>query len=272
MRHRAIGVGVAALAMVGGGVMVGGPPVWLIDWLAARYPGCLYRVPAQARTVALTLDDGPDTATTPLILAELERHRAHATFFLITGRVQSQDSLVRRIVSEGHEIGNHFTRDRPSIRLSADEFAEDLEQAHRVLTPYGAVRWARPGSGWYSQPMVAALDRKGYRCALGSVYPYDAAIPSVTFASWYVRRNVRPGAILVLHDGGARGSRTARILQSVLPWLERQGYRVVSLSTLAARPRQLDTEPAETPDPAVIRGQLRALGVELDLALGAKRR
>jgi peptidoglycan-N-acetylglucosamine deacetylase len=221
------------LAILGGGVLLSGPPVWIIDWLAAWYPGCLYRVPVQARIIALTLDDGPDPATTPLILAQLRRYRAKATFFLITERVKSRERLVHQIVAEDHEIGNHFTQDRPSIRLAADQFREDLDQSHQTLAPFGPMRWARPGSGWYSQTMVATMARKGYRCALGSVYPYDAKIPSVAFASWYLRRNVRPGAILVLHDGGARGRRTARVLRGVLPELRRRGYRVVTLSELA---------------------------------------
>jgi peptidoglycan/xylan/chitin deacetylase (PgdA/CDA1 family) len=183
----------------------------------------------------LTLDDGPDPATTPLILAELRRYSAHATFFLIADRVRGQQDLVSRIVAEGHEIGNHFTRDRPSIRLGKDEFARDVEESGRVLAPYGPVRWARPGSGWYTQTMVATMTRQGYRCALGSVYSYDATIPWVAFSVWYIRRNVRPGAILVLHDGGARGERTIRVLRAVLPYLQSQGFRVVSLSELAQK-------------------------------------
>jgi peptidoglycan-N-acetylglucosamine deacetylase len=231
---RVLGWSAAALALLGAGVVVGGTPLWLLDWMAGRYPGCLYRISTADPVVALTLDDGPDPATTPLILDALRRYRARATFFLITDRVESREQLVRRIVAEGHEIGNHFTQDRPSIQLTADEFAEDLERADRELTPYGPVRWARPGAGWYSQAMIATMERMGYRCALGSVYPYDASIPSVRFAGWHIRRNVRPGAILVLHDGGARGMRTVRVLQSVLPWLERQGYRVVTLSELVS--------------------------------------
>jgi peptidoglycan/xylan/chitin deacetylase (PgdA/CDA1 family) len=198
------------------------------------YPGCLYRVPMQTRLIALTLDDGPDGVTTPLILTELRRHGARATFFLIADRIQGREELVRRLVADGNELGNHLTRDRPSIRLSADEFAQDLGQAHQVLTAYGPVRWARPASGWYSQTMVAAMERQGYGCALGSVYPYDAAIPSTAFSRWHILRNARPGAILVLHDGGARGRRTARVLQAVLPELQRRGFRVVSLSELVA--------------------------------------
>jgi peptidoglycan/xylan/chitin deacetylase (PgdA/CDA1 family) len=203
-----------------------------MDWVAARHPGCLYHVPVAERAVALTIDDGPDPATTPLILAQLRQHDAKATFFLISDRVRRREQLVAQMVAEGHEIGNHFTQDRPGIRLSTDAFTRDLEQAHAVLTAFDTVRWARPGSGWYSQAMVIAMARKGYRCALGSVYPYDPTIPSVAYASWFIRRNVRPGAVVVLHDGGSRGIRTARTLRTVLPWLRQQGYRVVSLSEL----------------------------------------
>ena len=234
MRSRAVAWALVGTTILGLGVLLSGPPAAVVDRLAARYPGCLYRLPVRAPMVALTIDDGPDPTTTPLILAELRRYGARATFFVITGRLEGRAPLVRQLLAEGHELGNHFTRDRPSILLGAEAFARDLEQAHQALAPYGAVRWARPGSGWYSQRMVATLAEKGYRCALGSVYPYDATIPSAEFASWHVLRNVRPGAVLVLHDGGTRGKRTARVLRTVLPALQRRGFRVVSLSELAA--------------------------------------
>lgn len=220
--------------MLGAVALLFGPPTWLLDRLAVRYPGCLYRVPTHDRLVALTLDDGPDAITTPMILTVLRRHGARATFFLIAERVRGQEQLVRRIVVEGHEVGNHFTRDRPSIRLSAGEFARDLEHAHRVLAPFGPLRWARPGSGWYSSAMVRTMKRQGYRCVLGSVYPWDATIPWAAFSRWHLLCNAQPGAILVLHDGGRRGRRTVQVLQVVLPQLQRRGYRVVSLSELVA--------------------------------------
>lgn len=209
-------------------------PDWLIERLALRYPGCLYQVHTHQRLVALTIDDGPDPASTPLILAELRRHHATATFFLITNRLRGQERLVRSLVGEGHELGNHFTQDRPSIGLEPRAFEADLLQAHRDLSTWGRLIWARPGSGWYSQAMIEVMQRHGYRCALGSVYPFDATIPSVTWAARHILRNVKPGAIVVLHDGRSRGQRTVRILAKVLPELRRRGYRVVSLSELAA--------------------------------------
>jgi peptidoglycan/xylan/chitin deacetylase (PgdA/CDA1 family) len=233
-RAQAIGFGVAGGLALATGAALWTAPEWLIDQLARRYPGCLYRVPTHAPLVALTIDDGPDPSSTPLILAELQRHEARATFFLITERVRGQEQLVRMVASEGHELGNHFIRDRASIRLSPSAFEADLLRAHQVLAPYGSVKWARPGSGWYSRAMIDIMRRHGYHCALGSVYPFDATIPSARFATHHILWHARPGAVVVLHDGGSRGQRTAKVLSEVLPELRRRGYRVVSLSELAA--------------------------------------
>jgi peptidoglycan/xylan/chitin deacetylase (PgdA/CDA1 family) len=233
-RSQRIGLGVAGVMVAATGAALWTAPEWLVGRLAVWYPGCLYRVSTKAPLVALTIDDGPDPRTTPLILAELDRHGARATFFLIGERVNGRERLVRRLAAEGHELGNHFMRDRPSIRLSPRAFETDLLQSDQVLARYGRMKWARPGSGWHSRVMLDVMRRHGYDCALGSVYPFDAAIPSTAIAARFVLRHARPGAVIVLHDGGPRGERTARTLRTVLPELNRRGYRVVSLSDLVA--------------------------------------
>ena len=210
-------------------------PRWLVSHIAARSPGCLYAVPTNERVVALTLDDGPDPAHTPEILALLGAHDARATFFLISERVAGREALVSSIVAQGHELGNHLTRDEQSAQLSAEQFEAAAREAGAVLARFAPVRWLRPGSGFYSDSMLATMQRLGYRCALGSVYPYDPHVPSPRFASAYVLANLRPGAVIVLHEGGARGRRTAETLRRVLPVLRARGYRVVTLSELHAR-------------------------------------
>jgi peptidoglycan/xylan/chitin deacetylase (PgdA/CDA1 family) len=233
MRARTIGLALTGALLVVTGAVLWTAPEWLITRLARWYPGCLYRVPTEQSIVALTIDDGPDPVSTPSILVELRRHEARATFFVITDRLRGQEPLVSRIVAEGHELGNHFTQDRPGIRLGSRAFEADLLRADSAIAPWGRPVWARPGSGWYSRAMIRVMERHDYRCALGSVYPFDATIPSVDWASRYILRNVRPGAIVILHDGGSRGRRTARVLAEVLPELRRRGYRVVSLRELA---------------------------------------
>lgn len=203
-----------------------------IRLMITGHPQVLYSVDSDRPLIALTIDDGPDPQTTPLILDTLAQHRATATFFVIAGRVAGNESLMKRIVSEGHEIGNHMTRDTPSIRLPAGVFEAELVKAHRTLSPYAAVRWFRPGSGWYDQQMLAAVKKHGYRCALGTIFPLDTYNPSV----WLVRKIIlamaRRGKIIILHDCGRRGLRTAQTLAAILPILQQRGFRICTLSEL----------------------------------------
>ena len=209
-------------------------PRWLVPRIAARSPRCLYSVPTRQRVVALTLDDGPDAAHTRALLDVLREHDARATFFLISGRVPGSEPLVKALVSEGHEIGNHLTRDEASIRLPSDAFAAAVEEAGRVLGEFGPVRWLRPASGFYDGEMLDTIERAGYRCALGSIYPFDPHLPWPGLSAAYVLANERPGAVIVLHEGGERSSRTIETLRRVLPALRARGYQVVTLSELVA--------------------------------------
>jgi peptidoglycan/xylan/chitin deacetylase (PgdA/CDA1 family) len=235
MRRR---IAVFAIAVIGLALALLGvlwtAPDWLIPRLARHSRSCVYQVPTRQKVVALTIDDGPDAATTPRILDVLRRNEAGATFFLISSHLRGQQSIMRRLVREGHQLGNHLTQDRASIRLSPKEFETDLMRAHHAFSAWGHPVWARPGSGWYSEDMIRVMRQHLYRCALGSVYPFDAAIPSTTWARYYILHHVKPGAIVILHDGGSRGRRTARVLAAVLPELHRRGYRVVTLSGLMA--------------------------------------
>ena len=196
------------------------------------HPQVLYSVETDVPWVALTIDDGPDPNTTGALLDVLRANDARATFFLIASRVSGNEAIVGKILSEGHEIGNHMLYDRASIDLADEDFEARLMVAHAILSVFGELHWFRPGSGWYDDEMLTTLARHGYRCALGSVYPFDAHIPSVRFARRVILWSADPGEVIVLHDGGERGRRTAKVLAHVLPELKRKGYRITTLSEL----------------------------------------
>ena len=223
-----IALGVLSLLLWG----VWTAPRWLVPRIATHSPRCLYAVSTTVRAVALTLDDGPDPAYTAAILDALRAHHARATFFLISERVPGSEHLVERMVAEGHELGNHLSREQSAIRLVPAEFEASAREAGRALARFAPVRWLRPGSGWYDGAMLDTIERLGYRCALGSVYPYDPHLRSPYIASAYIRANVRPGAVIVLHEGRERGPRTVSTLERILPALTAAGYSVVTLSEL----------------------------------------
>jgi peptidoglycan/xylan/chitin deacetylase (PgdA/CDA1 family) len=196
--------------------------------------GVIYFAENDKQLIALTIDDGPDTITTPKILDVLRRYGAHATFFVISNRVKGNEALIRKMVSYGHELGNHLTEDKPSIHLSLQEFESELLEAHNILSKFGELRWLRPASGWHNIAMVKIARTHNYQVALGSIFPFDTHISSTWFSSKHILFNASPGSIIVLHDNDLRGERTALTLEKVLPELSRKGYRIVTLSELFA--------------------------------------
>ncbi len=217
------------------GVVLWLQPEWLIAHLRKQSPDVLYSVKTDELVVALTIDDGPDACGSPKILNILEEYDAHATVFLITEHIQGNETFVERMIDEGHELGNHLTADEPSIALSDAEFERELLKADQALTQYVEdIKWVRPGSGWYNEEMLATIKKHDYQCALGNVYPYDPQISIFWFSAYYVLGNIKPGSVIVLHDYNHRGERTTKALEIILPALEERGYRVVTLSELAA--------------------------------------
>jgi peptidoglycan/xylan/chitin deacetylase (PgdA/CDA1 family) len=214
------------------GVLLFLEPEWVVARLRKHSPEVLYSVDTQELVVALTIDDGPDPIETPKILDVLKRHGAHATFFVITSRISGNEEVLHRMIEEEHEIANHLFYDQPSISLSDEQFESQLLETDELLSEFGVIRWFRPGSGWYNDEMLEIVEKNGYRCALGSVYPFDPQIGSAWFIENYILSNASPGAVIVLHDYGDRGARTAEALGTILPELKERGYRVVTLSEL----------------------------------------
>ncbi len=223
---------VAVVAAASSSLACGATVRWQVRRLEKANPRVLYSIDTATRAVALTIDDGPDPVTTPAILDVLARNGAHATFFIITSRVPGSEGLLRRMLAEDHELGNHLLRDEPSIKLSPAEFERQLRESHEVLSRFAAVRWFRPGSGKFDPPMLNTIEQHGYRCALGSAYPFDPQIRWSWFSKRFILSTVQGGSVVILHDWGANGKRTVKTLSNLLPTLRARGFRVVTLTEL----------------------------------------
>ncbi|KAJ3307678.1 hypothetical protein HDU76_004446 [Blyttiomyces sp. JEL0837] len=202
-----------------------------------RLPGVSEKV------VALTIDDSPSVYTSD-VLDVLKENNASATFFIIgdyVEKLQNGETVLRRMVDEGHELGNHTWYDRPTIRLPSAVFEDELLRVDTIIsrvtnnnlptspTSQQPLKWFRPGSGLFSQEMCDIAERYGYRTVLGCRFPLDTTSPDPRLNAWHVSKGIHPGAIIVLHDYRERIIETLRIL---LPDLNRQGYKVVNISEL----------------------------------------
>lgn len=191
-------------------------------------------VDTDARAFALTFDDGPHRETTPWLLDVLARHQARATFFLIGERVLGNEPIVARIAAEGHEVANHLMRDERSVLLSHPRFRHELVQVNSLLTPYGDVRWLRPGSGWFTPRMLTAAAEQDLRIVLGTVVArHDGGTGDGRIARSLLG-GIRPGSIVVLHEGTDERRGVAVTTDRVLAGLGRCGLTAVTVSELVA--------------------------------------
>ncbi|MFB8171738.1 polysaccharide deacetylase family protein [Kitasatospora purpeofusca] len=186
----------------------------------------VYELDADRRVVALTIDDGPDPRHTPTVLSLLEQHGIRATFFLIGENAVEHPDLVREIAARGHHIANH-TWTHPDLRhLSEVKVREELERTSELLhrTTGKAPTWFRAPGGDWSPASLKVSAELGMRPMAWSVDPRDWARPGTVVITDRILKDVRPGAIVLNHDGGGDRSQTVAALKAYLPVLIDSGY------------------------------------------------
>ncbi len=222
---------VLLLAALGAWTLVR-PSDWLLARVSSLDPDVVFRIDTTERLIALTIDDAPHPEVTPGILRVLREHRTRATFFIIGSYAEAHPELVESIRSDGHELANHLFTDRMSASLSDEEFLEELKRTDRLIQPLGSPRWCRPGSGMITKRIARIMRKNGYTPVAATAYPMDLRT-SVGLTVKQFLENVRPGAVLVLHDGRPNRKRTIEVLDRVLPRLDEMGYRATTLAELS---------------------------------------
>jgi peptidoglycan/xylan/chitin deacetylase (PgdA/CDA1 family) len=117
-------------------VLVYAQPAWVMDLVVRHsHTSVLWCVRTSAHVCALTIDDAPSPAT-PQILDLLRDHGVTATFFIISNNIKGNEEVVRRIVREGHRLGNHLTEDRASILDELHVFEQKLQECDAAIARF----------------------------------------------------------------------------------------------------------------------------------------
>lgn len=184
------------------------------------------------KVVALTFDDGPWDGTTEQVLDILKQYNIKATFFWVGLHIQRHPELARQVVAAGHAIGNHTWR-HPLQTLDAATAAEEIGNTERLIYETTGVRASlfRPPGGNLNGSLVPYAQGQKYTVTLWSVESGDYYVSAPLIVD-NVLRNVQPGGIVLMHDGGGDRSATIQALPQIITTLQQQGYRFVTVPEL----------------------------------------
>lgn len=194
----------------------------------AQFDG-IYCVPTEEKILYLTFDAGFENGNTEKILDALKKHGVKATFFLVGNYLETQPDLVRRMVQEGHTVGNH-TYSHPDMSKISDResFRQELEKneaLYQQVTGAEMPKLYRPPQGKYCESNLRMAQELGYKTVFWSLayvdwYENDQPTPQQAYDKLLPR--VHPGAVVLLHST----SRTnGDILDELLGKWEELGYR-----------------------------------------------
>ena len=207
-----------------------------IDWsVPARYRGKIVsKKPTgiKEKYVALTFDDGPDPKHTVAVLNLLKQYGAKGTFFVCGYRVRQHPEILRRMVAEGHEIGNHTMshKAKPAASLAAREIDETTELIKRASGKYPTL--FRPPYGIRDASTTRYALQKGFPAVIWTVGSADTSTKDDGRIYMAVFEQLRPGGIVLFHD---TSDHSVKAIGRTLKTLKRTGWEMITTSDLLER-------------------------------------
>jgi peptidoglycan/xylan/chitin deacetylase (PgdA/CDA1 family) len=222
----AISVALAFVAVIGLGVAI--PQLSL-------FGSFMCRGPRSRRCVALTFDDGPDAGSTPQLLELLRAERVQAAFFCVGQQVAAQPALAARIVKEGHLLENHsYAHSKLTNFFTVTRLKAELTQTQAIIrqTTGIAPKWFRPPMGLSNPRTFSAARALGLKVVGWTARGLDTQITQPERIVARIVRRIKPGAIILLHDGGIPAERVVLTVKSLLDTLRALGYEIVRLDRM----------------------------------------
>lgn len=192
----------------------------------------LRSVPTAGKKVAITFDDGPSSRYTMEYLRVLRENQVPATFFLVGRNAQKYPCLVTMIAGEGHEIGNH-TFDHPNLKKQKEKIiAEQISRTSDLLTQWTQqeVKFVRPPGGNISSELIKVVSEMNLQIVMWTIDPRDWEKNKTSDEIIdFVKKNIQPGAIILLHEGKPQ---TLAALPILINDLRKDGWEFVTISGL----------------------------------------
>lgn len=193
------------------------------------------KLKANEKVIALTFDDGPSPKNTAQILEILKKNNIKATFFMVGQMVKYFPQVAKQVAADGHVIGNHtwhhwyFQMDGATASSEIDRTADIIYKTTGEKTTL-----FRPPGGFLNNGLAQYAKNEKYAVMMWSEQSGDAErrSPQVPGLVTNVLKQAKPGAIVLLHDGGGNRSKSVKALPEMIAGLKAQGYRFVTIPQL----------------------------------------
>ncbi|MBP2652661.1 MAG: polysaccharide deacetylase [Firmicutes bacterium] len=230
-----LGLWVALLGIAAGG---------LFTFMAVRPVGHFYgpvfsELKTAQKVVALTFDDGPYPPYTDQILDILKEARVPATFFVVGLNAQKYPDLLRRIVAEGHQVGNHTYHHLDLLKADSVAISKEVDSTNATImdiTGKGTLL-VRPPHGFRDALVMEMMAERKLSVVEWSVASRDWTNPGVETIVDRTLSKVKNGAIILLHDGdgveqAASRAQTVEATRRIIRELKAEGYTFVTVSEI----------------------------------------
>lgn len=214
----------------------GKAPVIDVDPSELESLGGYYLGDTTKKKIYITFDAGFENGNTPKILDALKKHKVKATFFLVGNYLETCPDLVKRMVEEGHTVGNHTYHHKDMDGITTEEEflkeLQDLENKFKEITGTDLDKFYRPPQGKYCKEQLTWAKDQGYKTifwSLAYVDWYEDKQPSREEALEKLTGRVHPGSIVLLHS---TSDTNGNIMDELLTEWEKMGYSFGSLDEL----------------------------------------
>lgn len=184
--------------------------------------------------VALTFDDGPNPEYTPQILAVLDKYHVKATFFMVGDMTQQYPNVVREVADQGHEVADHSMTHPEAPKVDSQRLRQEVQGTAQLLERISGkkIKYFRPPYGYFDAAYFQACRDNNMNVVLWSIVPRDWEQPPAEVIAQRVATEIRPGAIVLLHDGGGDRRQTVKALPLIIEAIQAKGLQAVTLSQL----------------------------------------
>lgn len=207
-------------------------PYWVkTGWLIkALFKGYVWDIPNHNKTVYLTFDDGPTPEITEWVLDILRLHNIQATFFCIGNNIKNNPDIFKKVVAEGHAIGNHTFNHLNGWENDNKTYFSDLEDCEREITKglrvENKIKLFRPPYGRIKTSQAREVRKRGYQIIMWDVLSADfdkTITPEKCLEN--VIKNTREGSVIIFHDSIKAFPNLEYALPKVIEYLKKNNFR-----------------------------------------------